>query len=66
MNSDRTATARVAFCRVEAYANPVSRSHIVFEVWLPARPHWNRRFLAVGAGGSMGAVNSLDLAEGAE
>jgi len=64
MNSVSTATARTAFCRLEGYANPVARSHIGFEVWLPVRSAWNGRFLAVGAGGSMGDVNRLDLADG--
>jgi hypothetical protein len=64
MGSSRTATAVVPFCRLEGFANPVERSHIGFEVWLPIRADWNGRFLAVGAGGSMGDVNRLDLAIG--
>lgn len=64
MNSLRTATVKVPFCRLEGYASPAKRSHIVFEVWLPARTLWNGRFLGVGAGGSMGAVNTLALADG--
>jgi len=64
MNSSRTGTVRVPFCRAEGYVDPAPRSHIVFEVWLPAPLRWNGRFLGVGAGGSMGAINTLDLADG--
>src|SRR5581483_6018802 len=32
MNTSRTATVLVPFCRLEVYANPVPRSHIEFEV----------------------------------
>jgi hypothetical protein len=64
MNSSFTVTVVTPFCRLEAEANPVSRSHIVFEVWLPMRANWNGRFLGVGAGGSMGAVNTNGLADG--
>ena len=56
--------ARVPFCRLEAIAAPVPRSHIRLEVWLPVAAHWNGRFLGVGAGGSMGDINRPSLADG--
>jgi hypothetical protein len=64
MGSARSATARVPFCRLEGAVSPVERSHIGFEVWLPVRTAWNGRFLAVGAGGSMGDINRPALADG--
>jgi S-formylglutathione hydrolase FrmB len=65
MNSSRSATVHIPFCRLEGQADPVPGSHIGFEVWLPARTIWNVRLLGIGAGGSMGAVNTLDMADGA-
>jgi hypothetical protein len=62
MNSTRTATTETPFCRLEAVANPVPRSHVGMEIWLPARDSWNGRFLGAGAGGSLGDVNRPDLA----
>jgi hypothetical protein len=64
MSTSRTATVLVPFCRLEVYADPVPRSHIEFEVWLPARASWNGRYLGIGAGGSMGAINTNDMADG--
>jgi feruloyl esterase len=64
MNTSRTMAVAVPFCRIEAEARPVKGSRIEIEVWLPARPNWNGRFLGVGAGGSMGAVNTNDLGDG--
>jgi hypothetical protein len=64
MNASRMMTVAVPFCRIEAEASPVKGSHILFEVWLPVRANWNGRFLGVGAGGSMGAVNTNDLGDG--
>ena len=64
MGSTRIAQANVPFCRLEAYASPATRSHIGIEIWLPVRAFWNGRFLGVGAGGSMGDVNRVDMAAG--
>ena len=66
MNSAPTANqeARVPFCRLEAIAEPVPRSHIRMEIWLPVAAQWNGRFLGIGAGGSMGDVNRPWLADG--
>jgi feruloyl esterase len=58
------AVVRLPFCRLEAIANPVPRSHIGIEIWLPTRAQWNGRFLAVGAGGSLGDINRPLLADG--
>jgi feruloyl esterase len=54
----------VPFCRVEASGSGGTGSDIRFEVWLPLRINWNGRFLGVGAGGSWGAVNQVDLGLG--
>lgn len=64
MGSTRVAQANVPFCRLEAYASPATRSHVGIEIWLPVRTFWNGRFLGVGAGGSMGDVNRVDMAAG--
>jgi feruloyl esterase len=62
MNSTRTVSTEIPFCRLELYSSPTARSHIGIEVWLPARSAWNGRFLGVGAGGSLGDINRPDLA----
>jgi hypothetical protein len=54
----------VPFCRVEARASAGPGSDIQFEVWLPTRANWNGRFLGVGAGGSWGAINQVNLGTG--
>jgi feruloyl esterase len=47
-------------CRVEG----VIEREIGFELWLPAKTDWNRRFLGVGSGGSAGYINYSELARG--
>lgn len=50
------------FCRVEG----VIEAEIGFELWLPDRVHWNRRFLGAGVGGQAGSFAYPDLARGVE
>jgi feruloyl esterase len=64
MGSTRTGFVRAPFCRLEGVIAPNRRSHSAFEVWLPTRGAWNERFLGVGAGGSLGAMNLHGLADG--
>ena len=45
-----------AFCRVAATLRPSGDSEIRIEVWLPAAPAWNGRFMAVGNGGQAGEI----------
>ncbi len=52
----------VPFCRVEAYSEPSSDSHIGLEVWLPDASNWNGRFLAAGNPGFIGSLSSSGLA----
>lgn len=51
-----------AFCRIEG----VIETEIGFELWLPERDHWNRRFLGAGVGGQAGSIAVRDLARGVE
>jgi feruloyl esterase len=51
------------FCRVMGYAEPVMESRIGFEVWLPQPRNWNKRFLAVGNPGFIGAISYGGLTE---
>ena len=44
------------FCRIQAYSEPTSDSHIGIEVWLPDASNWNGRFLAVGNPGFIGSI----------
>src|SRR5438552_13111955 len=46
-----------AFCRVAATLKPTLDSEIKIEVWLPADGAWNGKYLAVGGGGWVGAIN---------
>jgi feruloyl esterase len=46
-----------AFCRVQAVSKPSTDSNINFEVWLPERATWNRKFLSTGEGGFAGQLN---------
>jgi len=52
------------FCRVQAVLTPTSDSAIQIEVWLPAKPNWNGRFLGTGGGGFQGAITFTSLAAG--
>ena len=45
-----------AFCRVRGEIKPVSDSHILFEVWIPAE-QWNGKFEQLGNGGLGGSIN---------
>lgn len=49
-------TVRVPFCRVVGTIKPTADSDIRFELWLPPRVDWNRKFASVGSGGSLGAI----------
>jgi len=60
--SEQPVEVRVPFCRVEG----IIEKEIVFELWLPAHPTWNRRFLGVGNGGDAGFINYQDLARGVQ
>lgn len=46
-----------SFCRVQAVSKPSTDSNIRFEVWLPDRATWNRKFLSTGEGGFAGQLN---------
>ena len=46
-----------SFCRVQAISKPSADSNIAFEVWLPDRTVWNRKFLSTGEGGFAGQLN---------
>ena len=46
-----------SFCRVQGVSKPSADSHINFEVWLPERATWNRKFLSTGEGGFAGQLN---------
>ena len=50
------------FCRIEG----VIETEIGFELWLPERADWNRRFLGAGVGGQAGSIAVRDLARGIE
>jgi feruloyl esterase len=54
------------FCRVIGYIEPVQKSHIGFEVWLPPAENWNSRFLAVGNPAFEGAIKYQGLASSLE
>lgn len=51
------------FCRVEGIAKSNPDSNIKFELWLPAKDHWNGRFVGTASGGSRGQINYKTLAE---
>ena len=57
-----------ARCRVAITMRPTADSDIKAEVWLPAEPGWNGKFLAVGGGGFVGSISyggmALALQEG--
>ena len=46
-----------SFCRVQGVSKPSADSNIQFEVWLPDRAAWNRKFLSTGEGGFAGQLN---------
>ena len=46
-----------SFCRVKGVSKPSADSNINFEVWLPDRANWNRKFLSTGEGGFAGQLN---------
>jgi feruloyl esterase len=49
------------FCRVVAITKPSKDSEIKFEVWMPSPSKWNGKFMGVGNGGFLGAVNYLEM-----
>jgi feruloyl esterase len=51
-----------SFCRVTGFINPVSGSHIGFEVWLPPEENWNGRYFGVGNPAFEGAIKYQGLA----
>lgn len=51
---------KAAFCRVEG----VIEKEIAFELWLPPRDAWNKRYLGLGNGGDAGFINYQDLSRG--
>ena len=58
-----TLTKLPAFCRVVGFATPNPRSHIGFEVWMPASGKvWNGRYQQVGNGGFAGVIPFASLA----
>jgi feruloyl esterase len=61
-NGADKAPARSAFCRVEG----VIETEIGFELWLPLKPAWNGRFLAIGVGGQAGSIPLRELARGVD
>jgi feruloyl esterase len=48
-----TIVVRKAFCRVSGVIAPA----IKYEIWLPLEIDWNGKFLGVGNGGLLGAIN---------
>lgn len=58
----RTYRPTRAFCRVEG----LIEAEIGFELWLPDKAAWNRRFLGAGVGGQAGNFAYPDLARGVE
>ncbi len=48
---------RLPFCRVQG----VMETEIGFELWLPTKAAWNKRYLAAGVGGDAGTFNFMDL-----
>jgi len=48
------------FCRVAGVSKPTAESNINFEVWLPTKT-WNGKFLSVGEGAFVGAINYTRL-----
>ena len=49
------------YCRVTALAKPVNDSEIKIEIWLPAAPEWNGKFLGTGNGGYSGAIGYAEM-----
>lgn len=49
------------FCRVAAITKPAKDSEIKLEVWLPPPSKWNGKFMGVGNGGFLGAVNYWEM-----
>jgi feruloyl esterase len=48
---------RTPFCRVMGVIHPTPKSQIRFEVWMPPKAAWNRKFVGSADGGSSGAIN---------
>lgn len=51
-----------AFCRIHGLAKPTEKSHINFELWLPAQG-WTGRYYQHGQGGSGGVISYATLAK---
>lgn len=51
-----TVSAPFPFCRITATLTPSSDSSIGMELWMPAAPNWNGKFLGVGNGALTGAI----------
>ncbi len=49
------------FCRVAGYIEPVTDSHIGFEIWLPPAEKWNHRYFGVGNPAFEGAIKYQGL-----
>lgn len=54
------------FCRVIGFIEPVEKSHIEFEVWLPPADKWNNRYFGVGNPAFEGAIKYQGLKEAVE
>jgi feruloyl esterase len=52
------------FCRVQLTSTPSVDSDIKSELWMPAVPAWNGRFLAVGGGGNSGSIQYSAMMNG--
>jgi feruloyl esterase len=50
------------FCRVTGFIEPVQKSHIEFEVWLPPAAKWNSKYFGVGNPAFEGAIKYQGLA----
>jgi len=53
-------TVRVPFCRVAGAIKPTPESDIRFELWLPPRVNWNRKFAGVGSGVRLALLNTSE------
>lgn len=55
-------TGLPSFCLVKGQATPTPQSLINFELWVPATPDWNGKFVATGNGGYSPALSYADMA----